>query len=248
MQVIKDNLWKTSVEFPQESWGKGLTFHLSDKLSLEGGISMPVKKGVFPLKGLKSNTMYYYRLDCDSLSLNSVIHSFITPYYSPVSPYLELSENGNRILCKIEEDIPADSIIEKGFYSEQERDWKVVVNGSDFSISADSAMYSMRGYVIQRGGLSSSIQNFKVEPRFDSITEMYRNNELLLQCKITCCRFGGFQRLRPDGEWVNVDANYVKTLYNGCIITLIAPEHSATIRPTALGYYGREYQLNRNKK
>lgn len=244
--IAKSNLWDMWVVFPEESWEEHLTFQISDNQNLEGGIYIPVTEGKFPLKGLNSNTLYYYCLSSDLLSMRSTIHSFITPYYSPVSLYLSLSEDGSQVKCELLDDIPVDSIVEKGFYSEQEKDWRVVVYGSDFSIPIDSAMYSMRGYVIQSGGMSSSIQDFKVDPLFGPITETYRNNELILQCKITCCRFGAFQFLTSKGEWRTVDADYVEKSYNGCTIMIVAPDYPTTIRPTALGCYGEEYILNRS--
>lgn len=56
VNVSHSNLWEMEVWFPEQAYGRHLTFLLSENWDAERGIEIPVDAGEHPLKGLKANT------------------------------------------------------------------------------------------------------------------------------------------------------------------------------------------------
>lgn len=244
VSVATSELWDTKVWFPEEAYNRHLTFLLSERQDAEGGFEIPVDDEVHPLKGLKSNTPYYYCLRSDSVPVKSVVRTFNTPYFSPIE--LGLVEEEDRIRCEIYTDIPKESIIEKGFYSDEDKSWKYVVEGDDFSIPRDSMLYSIAAYLVMKEGMAYSQMWKGYTPSFGPITEIYQGNALLLQCEIRGALYGEFEVLVSDDIKHNLGAHYVRqTSKNSCLLTLNPPHYDipVKIRCVYRGEYSEEYTL-----
>ena len=244
VSVATSELWDMEVWFPEEAYNRHLTFLLSERQDAEGGFEIPVDDQVHPLKGLKSNTPYYYCLRSDSIPVKSVIRTFNTPYFSPIS--IGLVEEENRIKCEIYTDIPQESILEKGFYSEEDNNWKYVVEGDDFSIPRDSMLYSIAAYLVMEEGMAYSQMWNGYAPSFGPITEIYQGNALLLQCEIRGALYGEFEVVLSDGRKRNLGADLVKrTSKNSCLLTLDPPHYDVPVKIqcTYRDYCSEEYTL-----
>lgn len=246
VNVSHSNLWEMEVWFPEQAYGRHLTFLLSENWDAERGIEIPVSEGNHPLKGLKGNTEYYYCLRSDSVSVKSMVRSFTTPYFSPVSLGLTVEED--RVRCDIYTDIPKEYVVEKGFYSELDESWKYVVEGDDFCIPIDSTLTSITGYLIQKEGISVSHANDRITPRFSPIKEVRRANGLLLQYEVSGALSGDFEILYTDGDIIGhqYDRHVQRLSNNSCRVTFDPPHFPITVlvRPRAAGFYGEEYVLN----
>lgn len=244
VSVATSNLWNMQVWFPEDAYDRHLTFLLSENQNAEGGIEIPVDEEIHPLKGLKSNTSYYYCLRSDSVPVKSAVRTFVTPYFSPVDLGLVIEED--RVRCEIYTDIPEEYIVEKGFYSEMDEGWKYVVEGDDFSIPMDSTLYSMAAYLIQKEGVSVS-QMWKQFPlSFSPITEVYQGIVKLLQCEIRGAFYGEFEVVFSSGNTTRLTPDYTRrTSNNSCLLTLDPPHYSVPVKVRCIseGYSSEEYVL-----
>ena len=245
--VVNASSWGSVVYVADAYVNKDITFLISENESAEGGMEIPVTSNTLTLSGLTSNLKYYYCLISSTFG-KSEIKNMVVPEASSLS--MSIEDDGDYIICTVEEEILDTLIVEKGFRwwgdSSKEGDCKYIVSDrmaessdGDKSFKVAKAelpqCQRMYAYIQTENGyfktqeiyLSSDEENVSVS--FSEITE----GEEYLECTVT----GGRQEnvyfyVYSDGEHKYLQPTSVDSCDDGSYIVSLKKGyyHSASVR------------------
>lgn len=120
---------------------KGIKLLISESNDAEGGKEFDVTSNAIAVNDLSVNTQYYYCLFIPSGNIKSNIKSVVVPEVSALE--LKLTQEGDSVICAIQDSISSVLIYEKGF--KLNNGTKIVMGDNDFffSISETVEKYNL---------------------------------------------------------------------------------------------------------